>query len=191
MKTQKIILLSMLTSLISLAVVGTLLYYANQSPTLGGNFQAVSKQGPWNFKEDAKSLNLLYVGYAKCPDVCPMALSYTHDAFAKLSDQQKNNIRFLFVSVDVEHDTVESVQAYATQFDPQFIGLTGTKIQMDQIMKLFGASYIVEPNPKSYLGYSISHTDRIYFLNKKGVVIDSLTSPRGSDLILQKIKENL
>lgn len=191
MKLQKIILISMLTSLVSLAIVGALIYYANRTPILGGNFSGVSKQGPWTFKDQAKPLNLLYVGYAKCPDVCPMALSYAHEAFSKLSDEQKNSIRFLFVSVDVDHDTADSASDYATQFDPLFIGLTGTKAQIDQIMKLFGASYMMEPNPKSYLGYSISHTDRIFFLNKKGIVVDSLASPRGSDLILQKIKENL
>ena len=36
---------------------------------------------------------------------------------------------------------------------------------IDLAIKPFGASYMVEENPKSYLGYSIAHTDRIFVLN--------------------------
>lgn len=50
---------------------------------------------------------------------------------------------------------------------------------------------MLEKNPKSYLGYSIAHTDRLFFLNKKGYVIDSISNPRSADEILLKIKEHL
>lgn len=120
-----------------------------------------------------------------------MALSYSSQAFASLSAKEKENVRLVFLSVDYEHDTAESVATYAKQFNPEFVGLTGSKEQVDTIVNLFKASYIVEKDAKSYLGYSISHTDRIYFLNKKGIVLGTLPNPRSSDSIVQKIKENL
>lgn len=191
MRTQKIVVGLMIAAALGLMTVGGLLLYAGSSPKIGGTFSAVSNEGPWNFNDAAKDVNLLYIGYAKCPDVCPMALSYSQGAITKLSDQQRANIRFIFVSVDVQHDTAESVSIYAKQFHPDFIGLTGSQQQIDDIVKLFGASYIVEPNPKSYLGYSISHTDRVYILNKKGIVVDTVASPRSVDELLQKIRGNL
>ena len=105
-----------------------------------------------------------------------MALSYSSQAFASLSAKEKENVRLVFLSVDYEHDTAEAVATYAKQFNPEFVGLTGSKEQIDNIVNLFKASYIVEKDEKSYLGYSISHTDRIYFLNKKGIVLDTPVS---------------
>ena len=191
MRTQKILIALMIAAFISLIGVAAILFYANRTPTLGGNFEAVSVTGAWHFADEAKDLNLLYIGYAKCPDVCPLALSYSREAVAKFSVDELKRLRVLFLSVDTEHDTPQSVAEYAKQFDPNFIGLTGSKNQIDRAVNLFGASYIVELNPKSYLGYSIAHTDRIFFLNKKGIVIDSITSPRSSEIIVEKIKEHL
>ncbi|MNJ96776.1 hypothetical protein D3C87_145090 [compost metagenome] len=159
--------------------------------TFGGPFEANYEGTPWSFNSDIKTLNLLYIGYAKCPDVCPMALSFSSQAFEQLTEKQKSKVRLIFLSVDVEHDTPESVATYARQFYPSFIGLTGTKEQVDKIVSLFKASYMVEENPKSYLGYSIAHTDRIFFLNKKGHVLDTLANPRSADAVLEKIRENL
>lgn len=191
LRPNKIIISLMAAAFLSLLTIGGVLFYANYQPKLGGNFSALTKQGPWEFSTDAKELNLLYIGYVKCPDVCPMALSFSGEAFTKLSTEQLQKIRFIFLSVDAEHDTAASVSEYATQFNSSFIGLTGSKQQIDSIVKLFGASYMVESDAKSYLGYSIAHTDRIFFLNKKGSVIDSLPNPRSADTVVKKIKENL
>ena len=181
----------MIVAFISLISAVAVLFYRSYTPKIGGDFSALTASGPWTFSNEAKKLNLLYIGYAKCPDVCPMALSYSQEAFKKLTPEQLSELRFLFLSVDVENDTPQSVSDYAQQFHESFQGLTGSAEQIDSIVNLFKASYIVEKDPKSYLGYSISHTDRIFFLNKNGFVIDSVTSPRSSDLIIQKIKEHL
>jgi protein SCO1/2 len=179
------------SAVLAIALVFALNWYQNRQPELGGDFHANFNGTSWKFSEDAKKLNLLYFGYAKCPDVCPMALTYTSQAFKSLTEEQKKNIRLIFVSVDVEHDTPANVAVYAQQFDPTFIGLSGTKQNIDDAVRTFAASYIEEKDAKSYLGYSISHTDRIYFLNKKGIVLDTLPNPRSADSIVQKIKENL
>lgn len=120
-----------------------------------------------------------------------MALSFSAQAVQQLTEKEQKNMRMLFLSVDVDHDTPADVATYAEQFNKNFIGLTGSKEQVDSIVSLFKASYIVEENPKSYLGYSIAHTDRIFFLNKKGLVVDTLPNPRSAEEIVAKIKEHL
>lgn len=188
---KHIILASIVSTALALALLAGLIWYSQRPPELGGTFSANLNGQIWNFNDDPKQLTLLYIGYAKCPDVCPMALSYSSQAFASLSEKEKNKVRLVFVSVDYEHDTAASVATYAQQFNPGFIGLTGSKEQIDNVVNTFKASYIVEKDAKSYLGYSISHTDRIYFLNKKGIVLDTLANPRSAESIVEKIKENL
>lgn len=181
--------------LVSLVIVlfglGALIWKATQPPKAGGDFNLTYRAQPWKFSEAPKKLNLMYFGYAKCPDVCPLTLSYAGSAFKKLTEKELSQIRLIFLSVDQEHDDPVAVAEYATNFFPSFTGLSGSREQIDSAIKLFPASYMIEENKKSYLGYSISHTDRIFFLDDEGIVVDSLSSPRESDLVLNKIRENL
>ena len=177
--------------IVASTVVGLIFWQFHRSPEFGGDFTLNLRGQPWTFSTEAKTLNLIYFGYAKCPDVCPMTLSFAGAAFKKLPTEDLKKVRFIFVSVDQAHDTPEAVADYVLNFFPTFLGFSGTQEQIDQAIKLFPASYMVEENPKSYLGYSIIHTDKIFFLNKKGKVIDEIASPRDDESILKKIKENL
>lgn len=160
-------------------------------PSYGGNFDLTYRAKPWTFADDAKKLNLLYFGYVKCPDVCPLTLSFAGGAFRGLTPAQLDNVRLIFVSVDQEHDDPIGVADYATNFFSSFIGLSGSLDQINSTIQMYPASYMVEKNPEAYIGYSIIHTDKIFFLNNKGIVQDFVASPRDSEIVLQKIKEYL
>lgn len=171
---------------------GYTIWQTMKGPVSGGDFTLTYRAQNWTFSTEAKKLNLLYFGYTKCPDVCPMSLSNAGGAFRLLNSSELNNVRFIFLSVDQAHDKPDEVADYATNFFPTFVGLSGSKEQIDKTISLFPASYILEENSKSYLGYSISHTDRVFFLNSKGIVVDSVSGSKdGADAIYKKIKENL
>lgn len=191
MVQRKWILGLLAVSCLTLVILILLLSYIQREPQFGGDFELTYKGEPWRFSQNAKKLNLLYIGYKNCPDVCPMSLSFTAQAIKQLTPPQAARVQVLFLSVDYEHDDPLDVARYASQFSPGFWGLSGTQTQIQQTVSLFKASYMMEENPKSYLGYSISHTDRIYFLNSKGFVLKMISSPRDADLILQYIKEIL
>lgn len=190
MNTKKIVfpLMVFVTILLGLSI---LFWKEVRTPKLGGDFFLTDQNGLWHFRDHAKKLNLLYIGYAKCPDVCPMVLAHASRAFHELSSQELESTSLMFVSVDVEHDTASDVSVYAKQFFPTFIGLSGTQEQVDKVTQQYNASYIVEKDSDSYLGYSIAHADRIYFLDKKGYVLDQIQNPRSSENIVSKIKELL
>lgn len=180
---------------ISGAVVVALLFglmaYLNYEEPVGGDFTLNHRGEPWSFSEDAKPLNILYIGYAKCPDVCPLTLSVAGRAFRQLTDKEQENVRVLFLSVDYENDVPEDVADYAEQFFPSFLGLSGSKESIKHTVTLFQTNYILEADPNSYLGYSIAHPDRVFFLNKKGYVVDSIVSPRSPEPILEVIRQNI
>ena len=171
--------------------VGALIWYATYEKPMGGDFSLTYRGTAWNFSENANKLNLLYFGYAKCPDVCPLTLSIASQAFKGLSEDELKKVNLIFLSVDRDHDIPDDVANYAAQFFPSFKGLSGSREQIDEAVSMYAASYVVEENPKSYLGYSISHSDRIYFLNKNGIVQTTIASPRSPDEIIKTIKELL
>lgn len=189
---HRLLLIALASALIivSLFLIG-LKFYATNEPAVGSDFSLTFRGQPWTFSQDAKELNILYIGYAKCPDVCPMTLSVAAHAFQGLSKSEAEKVRLVFLSVDVENDKPDDVADYAAQFHPSFIGLSGSKEQVDQVVNQYHASYIVEKDEKSYLGYSISHTDRLFFLDRNGIVQSMIPNARSAPEILNRIKEHL
>lgn len=176
---------------LGMAAIAFMIWQQMRGPKLGGDFNLNYRGQAWTFSKNARELNLLYIGYAKCPDVCPLSLSYARQAFQELTEKQAKNVQLIFVSVDFENDNPQSVAEYAAQFNPSFVGLTGKEAEIRKAVDLFGASFMTEKNSKSYLGYSISHTDRLFFLNEDGIVVDTIPNPRVAGEIVRKIKEYL
>ncbi|RYZ83778.1 MAG: SCO family protein [Proteobacteria bacterium] len=172
------------------AFIGFVLY-AQREPPVGGDFSLTFNNRPWKFSEHSKKLNLFYTGYVKCPDVCPLTMSVASRAFKQLTDEEKSKVSFLFLSVDRDHDRPEDVATYASQFSTSFLGLSGSRDQIDYVSRLFGATYIIEDDPKSHLGYGVSHADRIYLLNKKGKVLYVIHFARDPEQILKAIRSRL
>ena len=117
------------TILIALAVLLTvsLIWYKIDSIPYGGNFTLTSENGKWEFNQNPKKLNLLYFGFTKCGLVCPNALANVSNAYGELTDDERKNVRMIFVSVDHKHDKPQDVEKYAKSFHNDFIGVTGNK----------------------------------------------------------------
>ncbi|MGP4114210.1 SCO family protein [Streptomyces sp. 4N509B] len=68
---------------------------------------------------------LLYFGYTHCPDICPLTMSNIALATATLTEEQRQDLRVVFVTTDPERDTPESLRSWLDAQDPDFVGLTG------------------------------------------------------------------
>ena len=119
-----------------------------------------------------------------------MALATASSAFDGLTDDERQNVRVIFVSVDYEHDKPQEVSEYAKSFHKDFIGITGNKQQIDNTIDLFPAGYAIQNDTSFALGYSIAHTDKIFFLDKDGKKIDEISEPRNSEDIITKIRKH-
>ncbi len=155
-----------------------------------GDFELQFKDNVWKFSEAAKDLNLVYIGYSKCPDVCPMSLSAIGQALKELEPKERSRVLGIFISVDHENDSSNDVAVYANQFDSLIVGLTGSQDKIDKVVNAFKASYVLEKNSNSKMGYSIAHTDRLYLLNRNGGVVYMISSPRDFKEIVKAIKEH-
>ena len=158
------------------------------------DLELMSERGSWRLSQNAKDLNLFYVGYARCPDICPMTLSYFAQGYQSLDQNVKDRVQVLFISVDHENDTPQFVAEYAKNFDPSFVGLTGSKNQIDQAVNSLGASYVFTRQPNSRLGYSIGHSDRIFIVEQSGRLLNTEANISGreqfSELVLNYFPKN-
>src|SRR4051812_35058681 len=55
--------------------------------------------------------SLIFVGFTRCPDVCPTTLSTLKSVAGRLADQGKS-LQVIFLSVDPERDTPEALERY-------------------------------------------------------------------------------
>lgn len=73
---------------------------------------------------------LLALGFAHCPDLCPTTLAQLAALQATMTDDP---VRVFFVSVDPERDSPAHLAAYVQFFGTEFIGVTG---ELDQLQRL-------------------------------------------------------
>lgn len=116
-------------------------------------------------KETEGYVTLLYVGYTHCPDICPTHLYEISEAFKKLDPDIRKEIKVVFATSDPERDTPEQLRQYLDTFDPEFIGLTGTRDLMDQFQLALG----IQPATRTDLGggnYAVNHAAYVMAFTK-------------------------
>jgi protein SCO1/2 len=146
---------------------------------VGGDFTAESSLGrEVSLSEFRGKVVFLFFGYTSCQDVCPATLSHLRQLTKSLGPGAKG-VRVLLATIDPETDTADHLRDYLARFDRRFIGITGTREQMDGIAKLFmvkhdqshGTKVTMEHNrSKAFVksGYLYSHSQQIYLLDKAG-----------------------
>jgi protein SCO1/2 len=109
---------------------------------------------------------LLYFGYTHCPDVCPTTLSDWARAKRALG-ADTTNVRFVFVSMDPDRDTPELALKYARQFDPSFLGVTGSPAELEDLKKRWSIAAYPEGDPRDGF-YTVAHPAHTFVVDRQG-----------------------
>ncbi len=116
-------------------------------------------------------LTAIFFGFTNCPDVCPMTLNKMDIAIDKLKNK-KQHVKFFFISVDPERDTPEVVKNYLSNFDNNFVGITG---EPEKIFLLYQSWGVM--SKKIFLEngeYDIDHSSPVILL-KDGKYISMIS----------------
>lgn len=112
---------------------------------------------------------LLFFGYTHCPDACPTMMSKVARAYREAGTDARR-IPTLFVSVD-PRDTPPVLKQYLSYFGAvPARGLTGSKAQIDHVVKQFEAAYRIH-DIGSAAGPLVDHTLSLYLLDGDGDVV--------------------
>lgn len=86
---------------------------------------------PYAFaRETAGRVTLLFFGYTSCPDICPMHMAHIAAVLRKLTPDVARQVHVVMVTVDPERDSPQRLRRWLDQFDPSFVGLTGSPEQL-------------------------------------------------------------
>ena len=154
----------------------------------GGDFTLHNGNKAINFSDYEGKIRFIFFGYTSCPDVCPTSLAFMSSALKQLTAEELAHVQVFFISVDPDRDTTEKLHDYTQYFHPNILGITGTKIELDAVVKQYGAAYRkVESN--SAMGYLVDHSASVYVVGQKGNVVDMLPHGLPVDEITKTIRK--
>lgn len=88
---------------------------------------------PFKIRERTEGfVTLLFFGFANCADVCPLHMATVAHALRKVPADVSGRVKVIFVTTDPERDTPPRLRAWLDEFDTGFVGLTGTRQEIDR-----------------------------------------------------------
>ena len=107
--------------------------------------------------------SLLFFGYTYCPDICPMTLMHMNRLMKRLSEEEREQLNVVLVSVDPERDRPEQLGQYMDYFNPDFTALTGNPANMKKLAAQLNAFYARVDREDG--GYLMDHSANIVLLD--------------------------
>jgi protein SCO1/2 len=151
----------------------------------GQPFTPERLRGKWTF---------VFFGYTHCPDVCPTTLSALArvDELLRAQPGEHENVQTVFVSVDPQRDTPQTLAQYVAYFNRGFTGVTGTQEQIDRLARDLGIVHLRTQEDASG-GYLIDHTASVLLINPDGKLRALFGVPHDPKLIaadFEKIRKS-
>lgn len=113
---------------------------------------------------------LLFFGYTRCPDVCPLTLTRLLRA---RRDAGAGDVRVVLVTVDPGHDTPAVMREYVDRFGGPVLGLTGDSAAVARAMASYGAYTMPPGEHTAHAGRAprtamLGHSAVVYGLDRAG-----------------------
>lgn len=168
--------------------------------TAGRTVTSASLRGRWN---------LVYFGYSRCTDTCPIALPTIVETARRLN-QRGLAARAIFVDIEApagtitprnadvpatqhgHHDLTRSSNAQAgiaQQFGSSLLVLTGSRNQLNAATVAFQVRREHTPPRPMEKGHSINHTSFIYLVSPTGVVTKYFYHTATPDELVRAVRD--
>ena len=136
------------------------------SPQIGGPFRLTSSQGGVLSDSDLKGKPFaIFFGFTRCPEICPTTLWEMSETLRRLGPEGAD-LRALFVTLDPERDTPETLASYLQSFDPRIVGLSGTPEEIAAVAKAYRVFWRKVPTANG--DYTMDHTAVVYLMDAAG-----------------------
>ena len=157
---------------------------------IGGAYELLNQDGETVTEQSfIGKPQLIYFGFSYCPDVCPLALQKLGAVLSDI-DPKAENFQPIFISVDPERDTPESLKLYVTArgFPENLVGLTGTPDQVEIAKAAYKIYSQKVEDPGSTAEYTIDHVSLIYLMGSDGKFVDVFTDSTTMPEMIKRLK---
>jgi cytochrome oxidase Cu insertion factor (SCO1/SenC/PrrC family)/copper(I)-binding protein len=125
---------------------------------------------PYDFAAETRDkVALLFFGYTHCPDVCPLHMANIAAVLRQMPSEDRARVVTVFVTTDPERDTPDRLRAWLANFDPSFVGLTGTKEELALAQQSLGlAEATREYVNADSASYFVGHGAQVFAFARDG-----------------------
>lgn len=138
---------------------------AGGTSQIGGPFTLVDENGKTVTDKDViDQPTLLYFGYTFCPDVCPLDNSRNAET-VEILENRGTIVKPVFISVDPDRDTPETLRDFTENLHPRMLGLTGSPEQVKAASQAYRTYFKKqEPEAGDEEYYLIDHSTFTYLV---------------------------
>ncbi len=159
-------------------------------PDIGGAFSLVSHEGQRITDSNLRGrYTLMMFGFTNCPDICPAELQTVMSALDKLGPRA-SKVTPVFVTLDPERDTVETMARYVSYFGNKLVGLTGTPAEINKTAKAYKVYHAKVPDREGS-GYSIDHSAIAYLMGPSGEYVTHFAYGTSADAVASGIAKHI
>jgi protein SCO1/2 len=143
------------------------------------DFSLTDQDGRPFTREDLRGhWTLVFTGFTNCPDICPATLATLADLRHRVA---REDLRFLFVSVDPKRDTPEVIRRYLAHFGAGISGATGTREEIERFTSGLGLAQVV--NPGAGGEYTVDHSTALVLIDRRARLAGYFQAPHAADAI--------
>ncbi|RMQ99799.1 putative copper-binding protein [Pseudomonas savastanoi pv. glycinea] len=128
---------------------------------------------------------LFFFGYTYCPDICPTTLAQLRQIKSELPQETLSKLRVVLVSVDPNRDTPQQLKQYLGYFDKDFVGLTGSVLDIQKLANSVSIPFI--PADTSKPGYTVDHSGNLALLGPDGNQRGFIRAPFNNQKLLAQL----
>ena len=173
-KNSIMMLLLVFVIAFSILIIDATKNKAKKGFELGGRFLLID-QNKMNFdSRTSKKNKLIYFGYTYCPDVCPFDILKL-SKFIDKNPQLKKELDFIFITVDPDRDQPQQLKSFLGNFNPSIIGLTGSKKQVQEVIKKFRIFVKLHKNSSDDENYLVDHSSLFFLIDKNDQYLTHFT----------------
>lgn len=118
---------------------------------------------------------IVYFGFSSCPSICPTTLAHLNKFYQHLPAGMRPQV--LFISVDPQRDTLDTMKNYLHQINPAFIG---ARAPIEQVIHLEQSLHlnVSAKNP-------LNHSMDLVLINPQGAIQAYFAYPQSSQYLTQ------
>lgn len=152
------------------------------------DFELDSSNGaPFKLSRYRGKVVALAFGFTHCVRICPTTLSTLAQVTTMLG-VDASNVQVVFVTVDPARDSVPRLREFVGMFNASFLGLTGTKDQLQAVRESYGVTINREAAQDERMGYQVHHSSSIFLIDREGKLRLFVPFGKTADSIVHDIK---
>jgi protein SCO1/2 len=150
-----------------------------------GDFNLKTLDGRDFSKSNIKGRPLaVFFGFTHCPEICPTTLAELTSLLKEMGEAA-NELTPIFITVDPERDSAESLRQYMTAFDARIIALRGDIEATRAAAKAFAASFKKVPTEGG--DYTMDHSAGVRLVKADGTLQGTLDMHDSRDAQVKKL----